>query len=100
MDAEDMVNVARQFFDLKEEDCPLVGPQKIRVKNIREALTQHIAKHPLPKVKPEHNIKRKTPVHPMISRQPSFDMVNFDLPSEDQDEEGYDTAQEDEPTPS
>eukprot|EP00957_Ditylum_brightwellii_P183026 13941079-Ditylum_brightwellii.AAC.1 len=26
-------------------------------------------------------------------------MITFDLPSKDQDEEGYDTAQEDEPTP-
>eukprot|EP00957_Ditylum_brightwellii_P140783 10724168-Ditylum_brightwellii.AAC.1 len=42
----------------------------------------------------------KTPVCPMISKQPSSKMVTFDLPSEDQDEEVYDTAQKDEPTPS
>eukprot|EP00957_Ditylum_brightwellii_P100180 7635227-Ditylum_brightwellii.AAC.1 len=95
-----MVNVARQSINHKGEDCPLVGPHNIRVKNTREALTQHIAKHPPPKAKPEHDIKRKTPVHPMISRQPSSKMVTFDLSSEDHDEEGYDTTQEDEPTPS
>eukprot|EP00957_Ditylum_brightwellii_P014895 1123746-Ditylum_brightwellii.AAC.1 len=100
MDAEDMVNVAHQFFNHKEEDCPLMGPQNIKVKNTREVLTQHIAKHHPPKAKPEHDIKRKTPVCPMISRQPSSKMVTFDLLSEDQDEEGYDTSQEDEPAPS
>eukprot|EP00957_Ditylum_brightwellii_P168390 12817858-Ditylum_brightwellii.AAC.1 len=74
MDSEDMINVARQFFNHKEEDCPLVCPQNIRAKNAREVLTQHIIKHTPPKAKPEHNIKRKTPVCPMISRQPSSKM--------------------------
>eukprot|EP00957_Ditylum_brightwellii_P053029 4021155-Ditylum_brightwellii.AAC.1 len=100
MDVENMVNVAHPFFNHKEEDCPLVGPQNIRVKNTREALAQHIVKHPSPKAKPEQNNKRKTPVCSMISRQPSSKMVTFDFPSEDQDEEGNDTIQEEELTPS
>eukprot|EP00957_Ditylum_brightwellii_P114912 8763610-Ditylum_brightwellii.AAC.1 len=70
MDAEDMVNVAHQLFTHKAEDCPLVDPQSIRIKNTQEALAQHIAKNPPSKAKPELDIKWKTPVHPMLSRQP------------------------------
>eukprot|EP00957_Ditylum_brightwellii_P108983 8313297-Ditylum_brightwellii.AAC.1 len=95
-----MVNIAHQLFTHKAEDCSLIGPHNMRIKNTQKALTQHIAKHPPPKAKPEQDIKWKTPVCPMISRQPYTKTVTFDLPSEDQNEEGFDTAQEDKPTPS
>eukprot|EP00957_Ditylum_brightwellii_P014247 1072903-Ditylum_brightwellii.AAC.1 len=59
MDAEDIVNVAHQLFIQKAEECPLIGPQSIRIKNTQEALTHHIAKHPSPKHLPvshRHNV--------------------------------------------
>eukprot|EP00957_Ditylum_brightwellii_P176617 13451940-Ditylum_brightwellii.AAC.1 len=99
MDSEDMVNVMCQLFNHKDDNFPLIGPQNIRIKNTHEALTQHIAKYPPPKARPELDTKRKTPICPMLSRKPLAKKVSFDFPNEDQDEEGYSTAQEDEPTP-
>eukprot|EP00957_Ditylum_brightwellii_P134342 10242205-Ditylum_brightwellii.AAC.1 len=94
-----MVNVMCQLFKHKDDKCPLVDLQNIRIKNTCIALTQHIANHPPPKAIPELDTKRKTPVCPMLSRKPLTKKVNFELPNEDQDEEGYSTAQEDEPIP-
>eukprot|EP00957_Ditylum_brightwellii_P197720 15063729-Ditylum_brightwellii.AAC.1 len=99
LDAEDMVNVARQLFTHKDDDCPLTGPQNIRTKNTQKVLTQHIAKNPPPKTKPELDMKQKIPICPMLSRKPLVKKMAFKLPSEDQDEEGCATAHEDEPTP-
>eukprot|EP00957_Ditylum_brightwellii_P137778 10503404-Ditylum_brightwellii.AAC.1 len=98
MDFEDMVNVACQLFNHKDDNCPLIDPQNIRIKNICKALTQHVAKHPPPDARPELDTKRKTAICPMLSRKPLAKKVHFELSIEDQDEEGYSTAQEDEPT--
>eukprot|EP00957_Ditylum_brightwellii_P177324 13507569-Ditylum_brightwellii.AAC.1 len=98
LDTKDMRNMTCQLYNHKEYNCPLDSPHNIKIKSTKEALTQHIAKYPPPIAKPDLDIKRKTPICLMLSRNPIVKKIACDLPNDDMDKDEFATSHEDEPT--